>query len=206
MTTERQIAANRRNALLSTGPRSEGGKRRSRRNALKHGLTAETVIGSLEDRRTYKALQTEVLRSYAPQTAVERELAARLASLLFRLRRATAIETGLFEIQANILRERRRLAALGTTGTRETVRHLIAAAQSNTGVERLTSADDSQPRADPNGTRTAGPVESARCFLRVANLPNNVIDRIGRYETSLSRQVAQILFILGRPRVVAVSE
>jgi len=39
MATERQIAANRRNARRSTGPRSGAGKRRASRNALRHGLS-----------------------------------------------------------------------------------------------------------------------------------------------------------------------
>jgi hypothetical protein len=48
MTSLPQFEANRRNALHSTGPRSEGGKRQSRRNAVRHGLAAET-ISSLEE-------------------------------------------------------------------------------------------------------------------------------------------------------------
>jgi hypothetical protein len=44
MTSWRQFQANRLNAFNSTGPRTEEGKRISRRNALRHGLTAETVI------------------------------------------------------------------------------------------------------------------------------------------------------------------
>jgi hypothetical protein len=39
MATERQIAANRRNAAKSTGPRSSAGKRRARRNSYRHGLS-----------------------------------------------------------------------------------------------------------------------------------------------------------------------
>ena len=54
MTSFRQIQANRRNALKSTGPTSEEGKQQSRRNAVRHGLTAETVIGALEDAEDYK--------------------------------------------------------------------------------------------------------------------------------------------------------
>jgi hypothetical protein len=39
MASERQIAANRRNARKSTGPRSGAGKKRASRNAYRHGLT-----------------------------------------------------------------------------------------------------------------------------------------------------------------------
>ena len=100
MTSFKQIAANRCNASKSTGPRTEEGKRRSRRNAVRHGLAAETVIGALEDAEDYQAFEAAITADYDAQSAVERELVLRLASLLWRLRRATAIETGLFEIQA----------------------------------------------------------------------------------------------------------
>src|SRR6266851_9080269 len=107
MTSYRQFEANRRNALRSTGPKSEDGKRQSRCTAVRHGLTAETVVGSLEDAEDYKAFEAAVIAGYCAETAVERELVLRLASLLWRLRRATAIETALLEIQAEILRNRR---------------------------------------------------------------------------------------------------
>src|ERR1700749_5007296 len=100
MTSFRQIEANRRNARLSTGPVTEEGKSRSRQNAIRHGLTAETVIDALEDAEDYAAFETSVAADYDAQSAVERELVLRLASLLWRLRRATAIETGLFDLQA----------------------------------------------------------------------------------------------------------
>src|SRR6185437_5720446 len=103
MTSFRQIDANRRNAQLSTGPSTEEGKRRSRRNAVRHGLTAETVIDALEDAEDYAAFEMAVTADYDAQSAVERELVLRLASLLWRLRRATAIESGLFKIQAKQL-------------------------------------------------------------------------------------------------------
>src|SRR5215470_13710748 len=103
MTSFRQIEANRRNARLSTGPVTEEGKRRSRQNALRHGLTAETVIDALEDAEDYAAFEMAVTADYDAQSVVERELVLRLASLLWRLRRATAIESGLFKIQAKHL-------------------------------------------------------------------------------------------------------
>jgi len=88
---------NRRNARKSTGPISEEDKGRPRCNAIRHGLTAETVIGALEDAEDYNAFQAAVAAGFDAETAVERELVLRLASLLWRLRRATAIDTGFVE-------------------------------------------------------------------------------------------------------------
>ena len=100
MTSFKQIEANRRNAQKSTGPITDEGKQHSRCNAVRHGLTAETVIGALEDAEDYRAFEAAIIADYGAESAVERELVLRLASLLWRLRRATTIETGLFEIEA----------------------------------------------------------------------------------------------------------
>src|SRR5215470_6494332 len=97
MSSLKQIEANRLNALKSTGPRTDEGKRHSRCNAVRHGLTAETVIAGLEDREDYEAFETAVVSCHEAESAVERELVLRLASVLWRLRRAIGIETALFE-------------------------------------------------------------------------------------------------------------
>ena len=80
-----------------------GSRLQSRRNALKHGLTAETVIEPLENPEEYRVFEEAVVSEYLPQTPVERELVHRLASLFWRLRRATSIETGLLRMQSEIL-------------------------------------------------------------------------------------------------------
>src|SRR5471030_2338430 len=107
MATERQIAANRQNAKKSTGPKTEDGKLRSRKNAFRHGLTAQTVISLVENADEYADLETLIIADYEPQTTVERLLVERLASLLWRLRRAVTVETGLFELQGKAIRDRR---------------------------------------------------------------------------------------------------
>src|ERR1035437_2037564 len=96
MSSLKQIEANRRNALKSTGPTTPEGKERSRCNTIRHGLTAETVIAALEDAADYQAFKAAVIADYDAESAVERELVLRLASVLWRLRRATGIETALF--------------------------------------------------------------------------------------------------------------
>src|SRR5208282_3236920 len=109
MTSPKQIEANRRNAFKSTGPATDAGKQRSRRNAVRHGLTAETVITTLEDEEDYKAFELSVTSGFDATTAVERELVLRLARLLWRLRRATAIDTGLLQLQSEIMDELRHM-------------------------------------------------------------------------------------------------
>src|SRR5262249_41080835 len=105
MTTEKQIIANQQNAKHSTGPRTEFGKRRSRRNAIRHGLTAETVIDTLEDAADYEAFERAIKSDYSPQTAIEGQLVSRLASLLWRLRRAVIVESGLLNLQAKMIHD-----------------------------------------------------------------------------------------------------
>jgi hypothetical protein len=154
MTSFRQIDANRRNARKSTGPTTEEGKHRSRRNAVRRGLTAETVISALEDSEDYKAFEAAIIADYDAQSAVERELLLRLASLPWRLRRATTMETGLFEFQADQLSEFRQARQLHPD-SREVIYALLG---------RVVS--DVDPIA-----------ELARCFLRLANLPNFALGR-----------------------------
>ena len=101
MTSLRQVESNRRNAQKSTGPKTDDGKARASRSAVRHGLTAETVIKLLEDPDDYRAFEQAVTADYDAETAVERELVLRLASLLWRLRRATAIETGCSKSSTN---------------------------------------------------------------------------------------------------------
>jgi hypothetical protein len=48
MASERQIAANRQNALKSTGPRTSTGKQRALANAYRHGLSSQTDDGNIE--------------------------------------------------------------------------------------------------------------------------------------------------------------
>jgi hypothetical protein len=196
MTSFKQFEANRRNARKSTGPVTEEGKQRSRCNAVRHRLTAETVISALEDAEDYKAFEAAIIADYDAQSAVERELVLRLASLLWRLRRAATIETGLFEIQADHLVKQ---PSQVRPDSREVVYALFGPADSVSFDPDPATPGRAQTEDVPDSSRKfhkAGAIELTRCFLRLTNLPNCVFDRLSRYEATLWRQAGQIIFAL----------
>ena len=195
MTSFRQIEANRRNARLSTGPVTEEGKRKSRQNALRHGLTAETVIDALEDAEDYAAFELAVAADYDAQSAVERELVLRLASLLWRLRRSTAIESGLFKIQAQHLLQFQQMRR-GSEERRKIIDNVYRNAVANEEADRFATGTDSG-----SATTSAPPNpydDLTQSFVRLSSLPTYPLDRLSRYEATLWRQARQILFTLQR--------
>ena len=165
-TSLRQIESNRRNAQRSAGPKTQSGKARSSQNAVRHGLTAETVIGRLEDPADYLAFEQAVTTAYDAETAVKRELVLRLASLLWRLRPAGSRHST--KQPPHPIRRPRRYPEK---------------------CARLSKY------SSPGATSLSGS-ELARCFLRLADLDNGIFERLGRYEPALWRQVRQTIFTL----------
>src|SRR5215510_2775042 len=84
-----------------------GSRHRSCRRAWRDGLADQTVVRDLEDARSYRAFERALIASVDPRSVLELALVHRLASLLWRLRRISAIETGLFEIKGELLSARR---------------------------------------------------------------------------------------------------
>ena len=209
MASDRQIAANRRNGARSTGPRTTRGKLRSRRNACRHGLTAESVITSLEEPGDYQAFEAGVLADYTPQGMVERELVARLASLLWRLRRATLIETGLFEMQGGALRQQQRdqLSHEATNPALQVFYRLLHEPRVAVSEEPPTRQRDasSEPNSNIDPSPNAGSgqqrkIDTAAAYLRLCRANPGAMKRLGRYETALWRQAAQTLLMLETAR------
>lgn len=92
MATEKQIAANRRNARQSTGPKTAKGKARSSENALQHGVLSEKAISHYEEHEKFNALLAQLVAEFAPETALESTLVERIAILLWREKRLAAAE------------------------------------------------------------------------------------------------------------------
>ncbi len=99
MASRKQIAANRRNAQLSTGPKTPEGKAAVRFNALKHGLTAERLVTSLEDDDEFNQLRQAYEEHFQPVGPVEATLVQQIVVSAWRLNRLRGMETGLFEIR-----------------------------------------------------------------------------------------------------------
>ena len=95
MTTQRQVEANRRNAALSTGPRTEEGQAASSMNALRHGLTAKTPVVPTEDQDEFDQFREALIEDLAPVGALEERIAEEIIDLSWRLRRATVLEQGI---------------------------------------------------------------------------------------------------------------
>jgi hypothetical protein len=202
MASEKQVSANRQNAAKSTGPITQTGKLQSRRNALRHGLTAATVVTAIEDAQEFERFAAAIRADYQPASTVEHELVARLTSLLWRLRRSTLIETNLFELQARLaMQQKHRVPADSDTaspGLAIIYRLLrspdtFVASQEAANAPDLTGHEVDDPNARPNSSEYPNP---ATVFLRLCNLNSFPIERINRYKTALWRQVAQTLFIL----------
>ena len=95
MATAAQIEANRRNAQMSTGPKTEAGKAKARLNAMKHGERAKTAVPVLpqEDPRELDAKIRRWVEDLQPGDDPERDLVARAAKLSWLLDRAERCET-----------------------------------------------------------------------------------------------------------------
>ena len=186
MATKRQIAANRRNARRSTGPKSAAGKAASSANALRHGLAAaRAVVLPDEDADAYERLRQGVIADLAPAGALQEALAQRIVVLLWRLDRAARLEAELFvhgrlavqrkEVAASAVRES---AAAGLTA-------LLGEADGRRREARFEArrAIDADIRAQaPSAQVLVEREESAKAF-----------DRLARHEGTLQRALNRTL-------------
>jgi hypothetical protein len=123
MASLNQLAANRANAQLSSGPTSSEGKAKVSHNALKTGLTGRTILLPTDDVAVYQAQVERIFRQLAPESDEEKRLTQSLADTLWRLDRIPALEAGIYAIG------RRELAAQFTDEEDEAVRKAMIEAQ-----------------------------------------------------------------------------
>jgi len=93
-----QLVANLANAQHSTGPKTEKGKHRTRLNAYRHGLTGQICLLTADEQQAFDQHCTGIRESLEPVGALELDLAQSIAEDRWRLKRARAIETGIFAL------------------------------------------------------------------------------------------------------------
>ena len=98
MTTPTQIASNRQNSTLSTGPRTEAGKIASSKNAISHGLSAADPVLAYENRADYEKLVVDYTGEYEPDTIHQNFLVSQLAGARWRLDRIQRIENAAIDL------------------------------------------------------------------------------------------------------------
>ncbi len=91
-----KIEANRRNALQSTGPKTDAGKQASSRNAIKHGLYSSTFLLPEEVRSEYAAFCDRYLDEFQPDGLAEENLVQEMIAAKWRLLRLNIVEQGVW--------------------------------------------------------------------------------------------------------------
>jgi hypothetical protein len=137
----------------------------------------------LEDPADFEKFERKINADYSPHTAVECAPVARLASLLWRLQRVTACESGLLQIQAEVRLE-------------NIIKNLESRSLDANGGKSIQNA--AQSSLDTMIVKSGSNVklDLARPFLRLADSERNIFERIGRYEANLWRQTAQAICLL----------
>ncbi len=96
MTSEKQVQANRRNALMSTGPTSQKGKQRSSQNAVKHAILSEAVIVHGEQATDFDEFRSNMFEDLKPVGTLEVLLLEKAVYYAWRLRRVLRAEAQMF--------------------------------------------------------------------------------------------------------------
>jgi hypothetical protein len=99
MATERQIKANRANALKSTGPVTPEGKRSSSRNSILRGLLSGTVVLKGESMRRFNDLAAALILQFEPRNSAETFLVQTMTAARWRLLRIWGIQTAAFQCE-----------------------------------------------------------------------------------------------------------
>ena len=96
--SDKRSAINRQNAARSTGPVTPEGKRRASLNALRHGLTGQTVVLPEDDLAAYQSSCAQFHAELKPQGLLETKAVQTIADTYWRLDRIRAMENNLFAL------------------------------------------------------------------------------------------------------------
>lgn len=184
MTSQRRILANRRNARKSTGPTSEEGRKTSSQNAIRHGFFCREALISGENPADLERLIRVFRQGLHPVGALEEQYVDEIASLTWRLSRATRVEAGLFSSELSHLS-----AQYSLTGIKEMFDQVMAGSDVNQGELQVPGLSPVKASSDSDRVAFA--------FLEGARR-SDVFSKLSRYEVMLDRRRTRKLNELAR--------
>jgi hypothetical protein len=110
MSTESQIQANRENAQLSSGPKSEAGKAASALNNTRHGLTGAFRVLPTESQSDFDELLTAFREEHNPETLTETTMVEAMAQHHWLRRRALTLESSCYDPATGAITGEKQLA------------------------------------------------------------------------------------------------
>jgi len=155
MSSDAKIAANRANALKSTGPRTERGKTKSRFNAVTHGIYATPPLLPAEDEDAYRAIQNHYWEFFDPLGPVENMLAHQIADLAWRLGRIDKADAALLQ-QLEVAKMTRLVGTLSLKG----IEFLLSELEPGFEMSKFVASQKAEAsKAGTTRSRFAGPGE-----------------------------------------------
>ena len=176
----RKLAANRRNATRSTGPRTAAGKQRSAQNAIRHGMFCREAVLACESPAAFEQVRHQLVESLRPTDAFQLILVERMAVDTWRLRRLLAAERRMYEQQAKKLME---------PPEEEFIYHRNLSLETAKRLHRELCELQGIP-IDPAPAPRAAP-SADELMLELLKSDDATLERIQRYETRLSLSLAR---------------
>src|SRR5918994_2985270 len=195
MTSEKQIQANRRNALKSTGPKTPEGKSAVRLNATTHGLRSQEVLLPGEDPEALKELDENLRAELQPVGELENLHLDGIVAAYWRLRRLRRVEAGIFswELYGELAERAQQEARTYEWSTLDALISPEKITDEQKHQEALAKAQEMKAKQDAE-TATLG-----RTFIRDADQAN-AFSKLSRYETAIWRGFYGALHGLPRPQ------
>ena len=116
MTSPKQAEANRQNGKKGHGPATDAGKKKSRMNALKHGLTSRDAVLRGESQEEYDELRSNLLAEHEPIGTMERFSVDEMALCMWNLMRVVQMRREVIEILSDRVRREAELEAIKDDG------------------------------------------------------------------------------------------
>ncbi len=206
MTSEKQIRANRRNALKSTGPKTPEGKATVRLNARTHGLRSQEILFPGEDEDALKGLNENLRAELQPVGELENLLVDGIVAAHWRLRRLRRVEAGIFawEHYGELLE---RAQDEAKTYERSSLEDFMENQYGPS--ERITDERKHQEALaeaqEMKAKRNAETATLGRTFIRDADKAN-AFSKLSRYETAIERGLYKALHELQRLQAARSTE